>query len=60
MIDIKNEKKSKTVKYLSLTLEQGSIISSFAAIRATQPSTIPLGYCLLTTQNRELIRKIEI
>lgn len=29
---------------LSLTLEQGSIISSFAAIRATQPSTTWLRY----------------
>lgn len=44
MINIKNEKKSKAVKYLSLTLEQGSIISSLAAIRATQPSTIWLRY----------------
>jgi hypothetical protein len=46
MINIKNEKESKAVKYLSLTLEQGSIISSLAAIRATQPSTIWLRYTI--------------
>ena len=37
-------KKGKKKKYLSLTLEQGSIISSLAAIRATQPSAMLFRY----------------
>jgi hypothetical protein len=38
----RSQQKSK--QYLSLTLEQGSIISSLAATRATQPSTTLLRY----------------
>ena len=37
-------KKGKKKKYLSLTLEQGSIISSLAVIRATQPSAMLFRY----------------
>lgn len=39
-----SNKEQKSKQYLSLTLEQGSIISSLAATRATQPSTTLLRY----------------
>lgn len=40
---LSNKRRNKSI-YLSLTLEQGSNISSFAAILATQPSTTWLRY----------------
>lgn len=44
--DIIEETKRLAISYLSLTLQQGSMISSLAAIFATEPLTMLLRYTI--------------